>query len=219
MESKRLALRKFFSLIAVLLMVLSGSSYGIAAAQDQAAASPSSDPSSGNYLLGVADKVRIIVYNEPSLSGEFIVGDNGSLSLPLIGEVVAKGRSQKVVTEDIQARLADGYLKEPRVSLDVLTYRPFYILGEVAKPGEYPYSSNLTVMNAIARAEGFTYRANKGKVFLNGAGGNTGMLSYLFTFSDYLVCFARSRVLSSSNLRNTPQSIMDSSGLFSTTLK
>ena len=170
MESKRLALRKFFSLIAVLLMVLSGSSYGIAAAQDQAAASPSSDPSSGNYLLGVADKVRIIVYNEPSLSGEFIVEDNGSLSLPLIGEVVAKGRSQKVVTEDIQARLADGYLKEPRVSLDVLTYRPFYILGEVAKPGEYPYSSNLTVMNAIARAEGFTYRANKGKVFLKRAG-------------------------------------------------
>lgn len=170
MESKRFSARKAFSLIVVFIMILSGSSHGNAAAQDQAATSPSSDRSSVNYLLGVADKIRVIVYNEPSLSGEFIVGDNGSLSLPLIGEVAAKGRSQKAVTEDIQERLADGYLKQPKVSLDVLTYRPFYILGEVAKPGEYPYSSNLTIMNAIARAEGFTYRANKGKVFLKRAG-------------------------------------------------
>lgn len=166
--------RKMVILTALLLSVLCFAAPPLAAAQDQGGAAPLASPatasSDADYQLGIADKVRVIVYNEPSLSGEFTVGDNGSLSLPLIGEVVAKGRSQRDVTADIQNRLADGYLKEPKVSLDVLTYRPFYILGEVAKPGEYPYSSNLTVVNAIARAEGFTYRANKGKVFLKRAG-------------------------------------------------
>ncbi|WP_343525278.1 polysaccharide biosynthesis/export family protein [Sphingomonas sp.] len=123
-----------------------------------------------SYRLGTADKVRIIVFNEPTLSGEFIVGDGGQLSLPLIGDVAATGRSAGEVTAEIQRRLADGYLRDPRVSMDVLTYRPFYILGEVSKPGEYPYASGLTVMNAVARAEGFTYRANKKKVFIKHAG-------------------------------------------------
>lgn len=124
----------------------------------------------GNYRLGVADKVRIIVFNEPSLSGEFAVGDNGTLSLPLIGDVKASGRTAREVVGDVEARLADGYLREPRVSLDVLTYRPFWILGEVSKPGEYAFASGLTVMNAVARAEGFTYRANKRKVFIKRSG-------------------------------------------------
>ena len=119
-----------------------------------------------DYKLGVADKVRIIVFNEETLSGEFTVSDGGTLSLPLIGEVTAIGRSPREITKDIEAKLADGYLREPRVSLDVLTYRPFYILGEVTKPGEYPYSNRLTVVNAVARAEGFTYRANKRKIFI-----------------------------------------------------
>lgn len=125
---------------------------------------------SGDYRLGTADKVRVIVYNEPTLSGEFTVSDNGTLSLPLIGDVPANGRSPREVASDIQAKLADGYLREPRVSLDVLTYRPFYILGEVTKPGEYAYSNGLTALNAVARAQGFTYRANKRKVYLKRAG-------------------------------------------------
>lgn len=119
-----------------------------------------------DYKLGVADKVRIIVFNEDTLSGEFTVSDNGTLSLPLIGDVKAIGRTPREVISDIEAKLADGYLRQPRVSLDVLTYRPFYILGEVSKPGEYPYSSGLTALNAVARAEGFTYRANKKKIFI-----------------------------------------------------
>ncbi len=126
--------------------------------------------SSGDYRLGTADKVRVIVYNEPTLSGEFTVSDNGTQSLPLIGDVPANGRSPREVASDIQAKLADGYLREPRVSLDVLTYRPFYILGEVTKPGEYAYSNGLTALNAVARAQGFTYRANKRKVYLKRAG-------------------------------------------------
>ncbi|WP_322964445.1 polysaccharide biosynthesis/export family protein [Sphingomonas fuzhouensis] len=119
-----------------------------------------------DYKLGVADKVRIIVFNEDTLSGEFTVSDSGTLSLPLIGDVKAIGRTPREVIHDIEAKLADGYLRQPRVSMDVLTYRPFYILGEVTKPGEYPYSSGLSALNAVARAEGFTYRANKRKVFI-----------------------------------------------------
>ncbi|WP_294274683.1 polysaccharide biosynthesis/export family protein [uncultured Sphingomonas sp.] len=119
-----------------------------------------------DYKLGVADKVRIIVFNEDTLSGEFTVSDSGVLSLPLIGDVKAIGRTPREVIKDIETKLADGYLRQPRVSMDVLTYRPFYILGEVSKPGEYPYSNGLSALNAVARAEGFTYRANKKKIFI-----------------------------------------------------
>jgi polysaccharide export outer membrane protein len=119
-----------------------------------------------DYKLGVADKVRVIVFNEDTLSGEFTVSDSGVLSLPLIGDVKAIGRTPREVIKDIETKLADGYLRQPRVSMDVLTYRPFYILGEVSKPGEYPYSNGLSALNAVARAEGFTYRANKKKIFI-----------------------------------------------------
>jgi protein involved in polysaccharide export with SLBB domain len=123
-----------------------------------------------SYRLGTADKVRVIVFNEPSLSGEFTVSDSGGLSLPLIGDVNATGRTPAEVIDDITSRLKNGYLLNPQVSIDVLTYRPFYILGEVSKPGEYPFATSLTVMNAVARAEGYTYRANKKKVFIKRAG-------------------------------------------------
>lgn len=139
-------------------------------AQDPAPASAAAQVTDGSYKLGPADKVRIIVFNEETLSGEFSVNDSGSLSLPLIGEVPAVGRVASEVVKDIEARLADGYLREPHVSLDVLTYRPFYILGEVTKPGTYPYSNGLTAMNAVATAEGYTYRANKRKVMIKRAG-------------------------------------------------
>ena len=106
------------------------------------------------------------MFNEDTLSGEFTVSDSGVLSLPLIGDVKAIGRTPREVIKDIETKLADGYLRQPRVSMDVLTYRPFYILGEVSKPGEYPYSNGLSALNAVARAEGFTYRANKKKIFI-----------------------------------------------------
>ena len=124
----------------------------------------------GDYRLGSADRIRIIVFNEPTLSGEFSVGDNGMLSIPLIGNVQASGRTPTELAADIEAKLADGYLRSPHVSLDVLTYRPFYILGEVTKPGEYPYANGLTVMAGVATASGFTYRANKRKVYIKHSG-------------------------------------------------
>jgi polysaccharide export outer membrane protein len=125
---------------------------------------------SGDYQLGVADELRVTVFNEPNLSGKFTVNSNGMLSLPLIGEVRAAGTTVDQLRTAITDRLADGYLLHPRVSLEVLSFRPFYILGEVNKPGKYPYSTGLTVLNAVATAEGFTYRANKGKVFIKHPG-------------------------------------------------
>ena len=131
---------------------------------------PSAPAQSDDYLLGSSDKVRVTVYGEPTLSGEFFVTGTGLVSLPLIGEVKAAGLSVRQFQEAVQAALSDGYLKEPRVSAEVLSFRPFYILGEVDKPGTYPYTSGLTVLNAVATAGGFTYRADKKNVYVKHAG-------------------------------------------------
>ena len=86
--------------------------------------------------------------------------------MSLIGEVSAKNKTVRQLQRDIEAKLKDGYLREPQVSAEVMTYRPFYILGEVNRPGEYPYTNGLTVMNAIASAGDFTYRADKRKIVI-----------------------------------------------------
>jgi protein involved in polysaccharide export with SLBB domain len=126
--------------------------------------SPSEDAL--NYRLGPDDKVRIITYDEPQLTGEFSVNSSGNISLPLIGDVPARGRTVAELGGDIETLLRQGYIKNPSVSVEVLTSRPFYILGEVNKPGEYPYTDKLTVMNAVATAGGFTYRANEKYAFI-----------------------------------------------------
>ena len=128
-------------------------------------------PVGGAYLLGTGDKIRVIVYGEDALSGQFVVSGNGKVSMPLIGEVNANGLTVAAFQSTVEQALRQGYLKEPRVSAEVLTYRPYYILGEVNKPGEYPYSNGLTAMNAIATAGGFTYRAQQKKIFIRRAEG------------------------------------------------
>ncbi len=122
------------------------------------------------YKLGTGDKVRVLIFNEPTLSGEFAVNSGGALSLPLIGDVVAAGKTTSALKSQIEAGLANGYLRDPKVSIDVLSFRPFYILGEVSKPGEYPFSSGLTILNAVATAEGYTYRAEKRVVYIRREG-------------------------------------------------
>lgn len=130
-----------------------------------AAAQTASPPASAEgYRLGAGDKVRVTIFGEPSLTGEFEVSATGALAFPLIGGVKAQGLTPTALEAAIAAALRDGYLKDPKVSVQVLTYRPFYILGEVNKPGEYPYSAGLTVMNAVATGGGFTYRANTRRV-------------------------------------------------------
>lgn len=119
-----------------------------------------------SYHLGAGDRVRVTVFNEPTLTGEYNITPGGALAFPLIGVVAAGGRTIDAVQQELTTKLAEGYVNDPRVSVEVLNYRPFYILGEVNRPGEYSYASGMTVEQAIARAGGFTYRANEKTVFL-----------------------------------------------------
>ncbi len=122
--------------------------------------------SAGAYALGAGDRLRITVFGQTDLSGEFEVDGAGSISMPLIGQVSAIGKTTPDLEQTITTALAEGYLRDPRVSAEVINYRPFYILGEVSVAGEYPYTSGLSVLNAVASAGGFTYRANKRVVFI-----------------------------------------------------
>jgi len=112
----------------------------------------------------------MIVFGDPSLTGEYVVSPAGNMSLPLIGDVKAQGRTVTELKIDIETKYRSGYLLQPNVSLEVLTFRPFFILGEVNKPGEYPFTADLTVAKAVATAGGYTYRANTKRVFIRHAG-------------------------------------------------
>lgn len=125
------------------------------------------------YKLGPGDRLRITVFGETTLTGEYQVTDDGSVAFPLVGNIPAGQGSLVALRDAIQARLAAGYVKDPRVSVEVLTYRPYYILGEVNKPGQYPFVVGLRLDQAIAAAGGFTYRANSRRVFLRRADDTT----------------------------------------------
>ena len=121
---------------------------------------------SGVYRIGPTDNLRVTVFGHEDLSGEFLVSGTGHVSLPLVGEVDVGGKSVREVSETIVSLLKPDYLKNPRVSVDVLNYRPFYIIGEVKKPGSYPYEHGMKVLTAVALAGGFTYRAQEDKLVL-----------------------------------------------------
>ena len=125
------------------------------------------------YQLDAGDRVRVIVFNEPDLSGEFEVDGTGVVSLPLIGKVSARGLTARDFEDAIATALLDGYLKDPRVSIEVLNFRPFYIIGEVENGGEYDYVPDMTVLNAVALAGGYTYRADDRRVYITQAGANS----------------------------------------------
>jgi protein involved in polysaccharide export with SLBB domain len=147
-----------------------GSSSGPAPANYSASAPAATTGAVDAYRLGSGDKLSINVFGENELSGEFLVGDDGRVDLPLIGAVPAQGQSVTEFQNAVVARYSAGYLKDPKVSVSVLNYRPFFIQGEVGKGGEYPYKAGLTVREAVAIAGGFTYRANTDKVFIRRAG-------------------------------------------------
>jgi polysaccharide export outer membrane protein len=113
------------------------------------------------YTLGSEDKIRLNVFGEEQLSGEFLVDSSGSVSLPLVGEVRAGGLTLRQFEAGVAAKLRQGYLQDPKVSAEVVNFRPIYVIGEVKKPGQYPFVSNMTLQKAVALAEGYTYRANE----------------------------------------------------------
>jgi len=121
------------------------------------------------YTLGTADKVRVQVFDEEDVSGEHEVNANGYISIPLIGEIKASGLSERGLAAAIAEKLRDGFLINPRVSVQVLNYRPFYIMGEVRQPGGYAYRNGMTVLNAVAVGGGFTYRADEDNIVVTRA--------------------------------------------------
>jgi polysaccharide export outer membrane protein len=127
-------------------------------------------PQDENYRLGPGDKLHIIVFGELDLTGDYGVSDQGNVSVPLVGSIHAGGETLGAFTEQVTEGFAKGgYLTNPHVAVEVLTYRPFYILGEVNKPGQYPYVPPITVMDAAAIAGGFTYRANQHRIMVRHA--------------------------------------------------
>jgi protein involved in polysaccharide export with SLBB domain len=118
------------------------------------------------YRLAPGDRVKVIVFGHEDLSGEYEVDNEGRLTLPLIKSVQATGLTVQEIEQAITDKLQPDYLKNPKVGVVVLEYRPFYILGEVKNPGSYPYSSNLTVVSAVALAGGYTYRARKSRIVI-----------------------------------------------------
>jgi protein involved in polysaccharide export with SLBB domain len=116
--------------------------------------------------LGPNDRVRITVFGQPTLTGEYTLDGNGVLAFPLIGNVPADGSTTSELQQKIAAKLAPDYLVNPNVSAEIVTRRPFYVIGEIQKPGNYPYVSDITAVNAIAMAGGFTRRAKKNDFYI-----------------------------------------------------
>jgi polysaccharide biosynthesis/export protein len=118
----------------------------------------------GPYTLDSGDRLRIVVFGQDALSNIYIVDAAGEVALPLIGTVNARGLTTAQLAASIKGRLANGYIREPSVAVEVDIHRPFFVLGEVTYPGQYPYVPNMTVENAVAIAGGFTPRGFKYKV-------------------------------------------------------
>jgi polysaccharide export outer membrane protein len=111
------------------------------------------------YTLDSGDRLRIVVFGQDGLSNTYIVDVSGKITMPLIGAVPARGCTTTQLARAIADRLRNGYVREPHVAIEVETYRPFFILGEVLAPGQYPYVPNMTIETAVAIAGGFTPRA------------------------------------------------------------
>ena len=118
------------------------------------------------YKVGSGDLLKITIFNQEELSGEYLINGAGQIALPLIGDINAKDITVKQVEQGIANKLKPDYLLNPRVNVQVLNYRPFYILGEVKEPQSYPYVDGMTYLNAVAIAGGFTYRAKEDHVMV-----------------------------------------------------
>lgn len=124
-------------------------------------------PEDSGYGLDSGDKLRVVVFGQDGLSASYAVDTSGSITMPLIGAVPARGRTPAQLQAAIGAKLRQGYVREPHVAVEIEAYRPFFILGEVTLPGQYPYVSNMTVETAVAIAGGYSPRAQKQRIEIN----------------------------------------------------
>jgi polysaccharide export outer membrane protein len=125
------------------------------------------------YRLDAGDKLRVVVYGQEGLTNTYAIDAGGAITMPLIGSVPARGRTPASLATEISGKLRNGYIRDPSVAVEIESYRPFFILGEVAAPGQYPYVPNMSVESAVAIAGGFSPRARRDSVTLthtDGAG-------------------------------------------------
>jgi polysaccharide export outer membrane protein len=118
------------------------------------------------YRLDAGDKLRVVVYGQEGLTNTYAIDAGGSITMPLIGLVPARGRTPAGLAAEITGKLRHGYIRDPSVAVEIEAYRPFFILGEVAAPGQYPYVPNMSVESAVAIAGGFSPRAQRDRVTL-----------------------------------------------------
>ena len=118
------------------------------------------------YTLASGDRLRVIVFGQDALSNTYGVSSSGTISMPLIGAVRAQGLTTPALERAVEAKLRDGFIRDPKVSIEVDAYRPFFVLGEVTLAGQYPYIAGMTAETAVAVAGGYTPRANKYEVDL-----------------------------------------------------
>lgn len=147
-------MRTIFPLVLALLMSAA------VPAQSASAAGPS------EYRLGSGDEVKVRVFGQDDLSGKFFINEVGVIALPLVGDLKLGGKTLREAESVVEDALKPDYLVDPRVSIQVMNYRPFYIIGEVKSPGSYPYVNGITVTEAVALAGGYTYRAKEKQVII-----------------------------------------------------
>lgn len=128
--------------------------------------SPMMGPGAAGYVLGTGDHIKITVYGEDDLSGDYAVDSQGTIRFPLIGQVQATGLTATQLENSIGSALGNGFLRSPRISAQITTYRPFYVVGAVNRPGEYPYGINMTALKAVALAGGFADHATESTVYV-----------------------------------------------------
>jgi protein involved in polysaccharide export with SLBB domain len=127
-------------------------------------------PVESAYRLGANDKLRISVFGEDRLTGDYAIAGDGMLAFPLIGEIKADGLTNEELGAALTTALANGFINTPRVAVQVTSFRPFFIFGEVERPGRYPTAEGTTISRAISTAGGYTYRANRIEVFIQPPG-------------------------------------------------
>jgi polysaccharide export outer membrane protein len=130
------------------------------------AAAPMPSAYDASYKLDAGDKLRVVVYGQEGLTNTYAIDAGGSITLPLIGSVPARGRTPAGLAAEISAKLRNGFIRDPSVAVEIESYRPFFILGEVQAPGQYPYVPNMSVESAVAIAGGFSPRALRDRVTL-----------------------------------------------------
>jgi polysaccharide export outer membrane protein len=138
--------------------------YAAAAPAPVAYVAPTPVRYDSSYHLDAGDKLRVVVYGQEGLTNTYAIDAGGSITMPLIGSVPARGRTPAGLAAEITGRLRNGFIRDPSVAVEIEAYRPFFILGEVQAPGQYPYVPNMTAESAIAIAGGYSPRARRDRV-------------------------------------------------------